>query len=75
VFFFVGFHYILLLVDLWDNYLYVEPLKRKTAKETLWALKKIIKTNHLDTISGIGCDEGSEFVVRNKLFAAAPRDN
>jgi IS30 family transposase len=53
-------------VDLFDNFVYAEPLKTKEAPEVLKVLKYIIKKNDLEKISTIGSDEGSEFVGNRK---------
>jgi hypothetical protein len=48
-----GFNYYLCLVDLFDNYVYCEPLKTKTAPEE----------NDLTKFSDLGTDAGGEFTV------------
>jgi len=56
------FKYILSVVDLWSNEFDVEPMKTKTAQETLKAFKTIIKRPHLNLPkASIRSDNGTEF--------------
>jgi hypothetical protein len=55
-------------VDLFDNFVYAEPLKTKKSDEVFDSLRKIIKKNDLEKISTIGSDEGTEFLgIKSRL--------
>jgi hypothetical protein len=56
-----NYNFYVLMVDLFDNYLYGEALHRKSKREVLKAIKKIVKDNGLSKLSRLGCDEGGEF--------------
>lgn len=57
-----SFKYCLTIVDLWSNYFDFEPMKTKTAKETLDSLKKIFKRNYVDQPkASLKTDNGGEF--------------
>ena len=57
-----GYKYILSVVDIWSNYFDIEPMKTKTAKETLTALLKIFKRNYIDQPkASFKTDSGNEF--------------
>lgn len=53
--------YFLLMVDLYSNYIYVVPLKSKTAEATRKAFDHLFDTFHLDKFSSLGTDAGGEF--------------
>ena len=58
-----GYKYILSVVDIWSNYFDIEPMKTKTAKETLSALLKIFKRNYIDQPkASFKTDNGGEFI-------------
>jgi transposase InsO family protein len=57
-----GYSYLLTMVDIWSNYCDMEPLKTKTAKETLEAMLRIFKRHYLDPPSAsLITDNGGEF--------------
>jgi hypothetical protein len=57
-----GYKYILSVVDIWSDYFDIEPLKTKTAKETLEALLKIFKRHYIKTFkASLKTDSGGEF--------------
>jgi hypothetical protein len=43
-----GYRYLLTVIDIWSNYIDFEPLKTKTAKETLAAIKTIFNRKYLN---------------------------
>lgn len=64
-----GFRFFLILVDLWNLYTYVQPLKSKEKKAVLLAIKTIIAKNHLGSIDSIGTDKGGEFLGNKDALA------
>ena len=57
-----GFHYLLVVVDLWSDEFDIEPLKNKEAETVLSAFEKMLKRKHLNFPKGsIATDQGSEF--------------
>ena len=57
-----NYKYLLCMVDIWSNYVDFEPLKTKTAKETLAAMLKIFKRNYVvKPKASLKTDNGSEF--------------
>ena len=55
------FAHFLLLVDAWDNYIYVKEMSTKSSKETLEAIKEIINENKLFKFALLTTDAGKEF--------------
>ena len=67
------YKYILSVVDLWSDEFDIEPLKTRTAKETLEAFKRIIKRPHLNLPkASIRSDNGGEFLA---VFTKYLKDN
>lgn len=64
-----GYRFFLLMVDLWDLYTYVKPLKSKEKAEVLEAIKDIRSENDLHTMDSIGVDKGSEFIYAKDALA------
>lgn len=59
-----GINYLLVGIDIFTKKAWVEPLKRKTGKETLQGLQKII--NDMGTKpKSIFCDRGKEFINKD----------
>jgi hypothetical protein len=57
-----GYRYILSVVDIWSNYCDIEPMKTKTASETLKALQKIFKRHYVaQPKASLKTDGGHEF--------------
>lgn len=57
-----GYKYCLTMVDLWSNYFDFEPMKTKTAKESLEAMLKIFKRHYLtQPEASLKTDSGAEF--------------
>ena len=56
-----GFRYGLLMVDQFSNYIYVKPLKTKTAESVRKAIDTIIEENELFKINTIASDMGKEY--------------
>ena len=65
---FNDFSHFLLMVDLWSNFVYVEPLKSKSSAEVKKAFEKIFSENNLEKFTGIGTDKGTEFTANRKFF-------
>jgi hypothetical protein len=64
-----GYKYLLTVVDLWSNELDFEPLKTKTASESLKAFKDIIKRPYLNLPkASIRTDNGGEFAKEFDAF-------
>jgi hypothetical protein len=59
--------YFLLIVDVWNNYIYAQQMSTKSAKETLATIKKIIKDNNLYKFACLTTDAGGEFVGMHKM--------
>ena len=57
-----GNHFVLLAIDIFSRYVYVQPLKTKQAKEVVNALKTIFDNGRIP--EKIRTDKGSEFVNR-----------
>jgi hypothetical protein len=58
-----GYRYLLTVIDIWSNYIDFEPLKTKTAKETLAAIKTIFNRKYLnEPKASIKTDSGREFL-------------
>lgn len=57
-----SYRYLLTIVDIWSNYFDIEPLKTKTAKETLKALLTIFKRHYVSVPkASLRTDNGGEF--------------
>ncbi len=57
-----GYQYCLTMTDLWNGYIDFEPMKTKTAKESLEAMLKIFKRNYIDQPkASLKTDNGGEF--------------
>jgi transposase InsO family protein len=56
-----GVHFLLVVVDVWTKFLYVEPLKSKHAEDVAEAFKKIFDSKH-EYPTLIVTDKGKEFV-------------
>ena len=56
-----GIRYLLFVIDIFSSFLWVKPLKNKTAKSVLEALKEVLKKRKLVRLR---VDKGSEFVNR-----------
>jgi hypothetical protein len=56
-----GMHYLLVMVDMWQMYVYARPLETKSKAEVYKAIKAIKDEEHLDRINTISGDEGTEF--------------
>ena len=63
-----SFPYALILVDLYSQYVLIEPLKRKTAESVKAALEKLITENNLMKITTISSDSGTEFTANISYF-------
>jgi hypothetical protein len=58
-----GYRYLLTVIDIWSNYIDFEPLKTKTAKETLAAIKTIFNRKYVsEARASIKTDSGREFL-------------
>lgn len=58
----LGYRYLLVMVDLWNNYFDIEPMKNKQADTTLEAMKKIFKRDILPLPkASMRTDSGGEF--------------
>ena len=62
------FAYFLLLVDLYSNYIYVVPLKSKTAEAVRAAFQQLLSTFQLDKFTSLGTDAGGEFTGNRNFF-------
>lgn len=60
-----GFSYILVVIDVLSKYVWVEPLKNKSAPEVLEGFKKILKRSGDRRPVCIQTDKGKEFVAGN----------
>ena len=56
-----GFRYAILMVDQFSNYIYVKPLKNKTAESVRKAIDDFIEENSLFKINTIASDMGKEY--------------
>jgi hypothetical protein len=57
-----GFRYLLVMVDLWSNYIDIEPVKDKQAETMLQAMKTIFKRDYLKKPEAtLKTDQGTEF--------------
>jgi len=65
-----GFAYALVIIDIYSRYLWIVPIKTKTASETLDAWKKVFKASKQP--ANITSDSGSEY---KGVFAKYLRDN
>ena len=65
---FSKFMYFLLMVDLYSNYIYVVPLKSKTADAVREAFDHLLGTFELDKFSSLGTDAGGEFTGNREYF-------
>lgn len=63
-----GFKYLLFVVDMFDKYLWVEPMTDKTAEECLRAFKAVLQRAGGRKPKFIRSDSGGEFL--NKLFTS-----
>ena len=63
-----GYKYGVILVDLYSRYIYMKPLKNKTANATRDALENIIEENNLFKMKQISSDKGKEFLAIQKYF-------
>ncbi len=57
-----GVNFLLCAIDIFSRFLFVEPMKNKTAKSILAAIKKIFQNRKPKTVR---TDKGSEFVNRD----------
>jgi hypothetical protein len=58
-----GYCYLLTVIDIWSNYIDFEPLKTKTAKETLATMKTILNRKYVSEVkASIKTDSGREFL-------------
>jgi hypothetical protein len=58
-----GYRYLLTVIDIRSNYIDLEPLKTKTAKETLAAMKTILSRKYVSHVkASIKTDSGREFL-------------
>jgi hypothetical protein len=58
-----GYHYLLTVIDIWSIYIDFEPLKTKTAKETLAAMKTILNRKYVSEVkASIKSDSDREFL-------------
>ncbi|MES9880676.1 MAG: DDE-type integrase/transposase/recombinase [Sedimenticola sp.] len=64
-----GVNFLLCAIDIFSRFLFVEPMKNKTAKSILAAIKKIFQNRKPKTVR---TDKGSEFV--NRDFKGYMRD-
>ena len=65
-----GYNYFILLVDLYSNYIYVEPLETKSADSIKKAFNDILKNNNLFKFSTLGTDAGAEFIANRHISKA-----
>lgn len=65
-----GIHYLLFVIDVFSKYLWIKPLKNKTAKSVLDAMKEIFQERKPKKMR---TDKGSEFV--NQWFKKFMKDN
>lgn len=65
-----GIHYLLFVIDVFSKYLWIKPLKNKTAKSVLDAMKNIFQERKPMKLR---TDKGSEFV--NQWFKKFMKDN
>ena len=65
-----GMHYLLVMVDMWQMYVYGRPIETKSKGDVFKAIKSIIDDEHLDRINTISGDEGAEFVSNRGRLAA-----
>lgn len=63
-----GFKYFLLMVDLYSNYIYVEPLKLKTQYSIAQAFEKIWNENDFFKFNSLETDAGQEFLSNRNFF-------
>lgn len=56
-----GYKYLLVCIDVFSKYVWLEPLKNKTALETLNGLKKILERAHPRKPNHVMTDKGGEF--------------
>ena len=61
-----GYRFVLMVCDIYSRKLFTQPLKLKTATETLKAMKRIEAEMKPISITSIVCDKGLEF--NNKFF-------
>jgi len=72
-----GFKYLLVVIDIFSKYLWVQPLKNKTAKDVVNALKKILPNDR--KCNKIRYDKGREFnnnimksFLKNEVCSISP---
>lgn len=65
---FGDYKYGLVLVDVFDSYIYARPLKTKSAADTRAALVDIIAKNSLHEMCCVGTDAGTEFTAQRKFL-------
>ena len=59
-----GVHFIAIFIDIFSRYLYMEPMKNKTTKETLTAIKNVFCKRRLQPET-FRSDAGKEFIGRD----------
>ena len=59
-----GVHFIVIFIDIFSRYLYVEPMKNKTTKETLIAIKNVFYKSILQPET-FRSDAGKEFIGKD----------
>ena len=59
-----GVHFIAILIDIFSRYLYVEPMKNKTTKQTLTAIKNVFRKSRLQPET-FRSDAGKEFIGKD----------
>ena len=57
-----GVTFIGIFIDVFSRYLYVAPMKNKSTKETLKAIKEVLRESHPNQPETIHTDAGKEFV-------------
>ena len=63
-----NFKYFLLLIDLYSNFIYVEPLKTKSKNEVATAFETLLTTNNLYKFTSLATDAGKEFISNKDFF-------
>ena len=59
-----GVHFVAIFIDIFSRYLYVEPMKNKTTKETLTAIKNVFCKSRLQPET-FRSDAGKEFIGKD----------
>ena len=60
--------YAVILVDIYSRFVFLRPLRTKSADSVKDALEDIIKTNKLTKITSINSDRGNEYVANASYF-------